>query len=379
MDRSPTRLIHFCYLSPCCQVTFVNASGLSEAGLDHGGLTKELLEATVTAAMQPGYGLFEVAQGSGLAYPSPAAEAIPQGLALLDFIGGWRGGGQGAEVTSGTLSVAPHLCASLPLPSPPLLSWIHAGMLVGKALYEGILLPDLALAPPLVMALQGARPGVDDLAAVDAGLATGLTAVRGYSGDVQDLGLTFSVELDNFGRVREAADGGTLGCKMWLQLKHEPCAQLPGVSALLERCTPRLGNHCVFSHRAHPRHQPCLPTATQTVSYDLLPGGASIEVTNDNRTLYCHLLADFHLNRRCARESGLTCCSLGRCTHAPPTDLRPSIGSNTHWTHGKPINHPMPGLAALQRRLRQACRACCRCRRCACSRPPNSTSCWRVA
>jgi len=36
------------------QVAFVNASGLSEAGLDHGGLTKELLEQAVSAAMDPG-------------------------------------------------------------------------------------------------------------------------------------------------------------------------------------------------------------------------------------------------------------------------------------------------------------------------------------
>jgi hypothetical protein len=49
--------------------------------------------------------------------------------------------------------------------------------------------------------------------------------------------------------------------------------------------------------------KPCAnikPTAHthQTVSVDLLPGGASVAVTNGNRTLYCHLLADFHLNRR---------------------------------------------------------------------------------
>lgn len=34
------------------------------------------------------------------------------------------------------------------------------------------------------------------------------------------------------------------------------------------------------------------------MSVDLLPNGGTIAVTNDNRTLYCHLLAEFHLNRR---------------------------------------------------------------------------------
>ncbi len=32
-----------------------------------------------------------------------------------------------------------------------------------------------------------------------------------------------------------------------------------------------------------------------TRQHELLPGGAGIAVTNANRTLYCHLLADYHL------------------------------------------------------------------------------------
>jgi hypothetical protein len=66
----------------------VNAQGVAEAGIDHGGLMKELLEATVAAGCQPEYGLFAAAEGSNLMYPNPAAEAIPQGLALLEFLGG---------------------------------------------------------------------------------------------------------------------------------------------------------------------------------------------------------------------------------------------------------------------------------------------------
>jgi hypothetical protein len=37
----------------CWQVTFVNAQGLEEAGVDHGGLMKELLEQAVAAGTQP--------------------------------------------------------------------------------------------------------------------------------------------------------------------------------------------------------------------------------------------------------------------------------------------------------------------------------------
>jgi hypothetical protein len=69
------------------QVTFMNAQGLAEAGLDHGGLMKELLEQVVTAGTQPEYGLFATTEDTGLLYPNPTAEAIPQGLALLEFLG----------------------------------------------------------------------------------------------------------------------------------------------------------------------------------------------------------------------------------------------------------------------------------------------------
>lgn len=69
------------------QVTFMNAQGLSEAGLDHGGLMKELLEQVVALGTQPEYGLFATTEDTGLLYPNPTAEAIPQGLALLEFLG----------------------------------------------------------------------------------------------------------------------------------------------------------------------------------------------------------------------------------------------------------------------------------------------------
>eukprot|EP00882_Tetradesmus_deserticola_P011809 GHRQ01012500.1.p6 GENE.GHRQ01012500.1~~GHRQ01012500.1.p6 ORF type:complete len:116 (-),score=34.52 GHRQ01012500.1:2004-2351(-) len=79
---------YLCRCSCRVQVHFVNAQGVAEAGIDHGGLMKELLEATVAAGCQPEYGLFAAAEGSNLVYPNPAAEAIPQGLALLEFLGG---------------------------------------------------------------------------------------------------------------------------------------------------------------------------------------------------------------------------------------------------------------------------------------------------
>lgn len=88
------------------QVTFVNAQGLPEAGLDHGGLMKELLEQVVAAGTQPEYGLFTTTEDTGLLYPNPTAEAIPQGLALLEFLGEQEGAGGVCGLTLGRSTAA---------------------------------------------------------------------------------------------------------------------------------------------------------------------------------------------------------------------------------------------------------------------------------
>eukprot|EP00879_Flechtneria_rotunda_P015663 GHRR01016385.1.p1 GENE.GHRR01016385.1~~GHRR01016385.1.p1 ORF type:complete len:551 (+),score=226.29 GHRR01016385.1:426-2078(+) len=200
------------------QVTFVNAQGLAEAGIDQGGLMKELLEQIVAAGTQPEYGLFTTTQGSGLLYPNPAAEAIPQGLALLKFL----------------------------------------GMMVGKALYEGILL-NLSFAPFFLLSLQGGRPGLDDLAGLDSTLHTSLLAVKACpAADVEHLGLTFAAEQQLFGK---------------------------------------------------------------TVESELLPGGSSLPVTADNRLLYVHLLADWHLNARLGRAAAAFAGGLSGVL--PPSWLHP--------------------------------------------------------
>ncbi|KAF6266493.1 hypothetical protein COO60DRAFT_1469979 [Scenedesmus sp. NREL 46B-D3] len=188
---------------------------------------KELLEAAVAAGCQPEYGLFAAAEGSNLVYPNPAAEAIPQGLALLEFL----------EMSG---------CVLLPV-----------GLMVGKALYEGILL-NMVFAPCFLLSLQGGRPGLDDLAALDKQLHSNLLTVKACPPeDVESLGLTFSVERQLFGK---------------------------------------------------------------TVQTDLLPGGDSLAVTGDNRLLYVHLLADHLLNTRLGRATAAF--AGGLSVLLPPSWLR---------------------------------------------------------
>lgn len=64
----------------------VPAQGLSEAGLDYGGLMKELLEEVAQRGLDPLMGLFAVTP-DGLAHARPAALHLDMGEQLLEFLG----------------------------------------------------------------------------------------------------------------------------------------------------------------------------------------------------------------------------------------------------------------------------------------------------
>ena len=91
------------------------------------------------------YGLF-TSTADSLAYPQPAASKIPNGLGLLEFL----------------------------------------GLVVGKALYEGILL-DVPLASFFVTRLQGRRPMFDELSALDPDLHRSLLHLKRCSFSVHSL------------------------------------------------------------------------------------------------------------------------------------------------------------------------------------------------
>jgi hypothetical protein len=159
-----------------------------------GGLTKELLECVGAALFDPERGLFTAAAAGALC-PHPLAAAQPSGAALLAL----------------------------------------AGTLMGKALYEGVLLA-APLAPFFVGRLQGRLPTLDDLAALDPEVHRSLVALKRLPpADVADLGLDFTAESDEFGARR---------------------------------------------------------------SEELIPSGASVAVTAANRPLFVVLVADWHLRRR---------------------------------------------------------------------------------
>ncbi|GBG61834.1 hypothetical protein CBR_g23790 [Chara braunii] len=176
-------------------VSFVNEQGLAEAGIDYGGVFKEFLTDLAKTAFDPRYGLFvQTATEEGLLYPHRAAASLEMGLPMMEFL----------------------------------------GRIVGKALYEGILL-DYNFSPLFVAKLIGRYSFIDELGSLDAELYRNLMYLKHYEGDARDLALDFTVNEELF------------------------------------------GNRMVI---------------------ELRPGGADIPVTNENKLQYVHAMADYRLNKQ---------------------------------------------------------------------------------
>ena len=173
------------------EVKFVNEAGMMEAGLDYGGLLKEFLEVCAKKGFDPNLAIFK-STSEGLLHPSNLAEHMDQGLPLLFLL----------------------------------------GMIVGKCLYDGILLEVRFASFFITHILGNMSPQLEDLRSYDLDLYNNVLNVKQYEGNAEDLGLYFAVEEDIFG-------------------KH--------------------------------------------VVNDLLPGGQEQPVTNNNKALYCHLVANFYL------------------------------------------------------------------------------------
>ncbi|KAF3624115.1 E3 ubiquitin-protein ligase UPL7 [Capsicum annuum] len=182
-------------LKSSIHVSFVNESGLPEAGLDYGGLSKEFLTEIAKAAFSPEYGLFtQTLTSDRHLIPNTAARFLDNGIQMIEFL----------------------------------------GRIVGKALYEGILL-DYSFSHVFVQKLLGRYSFLDELSTLDPELYRNLMYVKHYGGDVKDLALDFTVTEES------------------------------------------LGKHIVI---------------------ELKPGGKDTSVTKENMLQYVHAMADFKLNRQ---------------------------------------------------------------------------------
>ncbi|KAI5476557.1 ubiquitin-protein ligase E3 C [Pseudohyphozyma bogoriensis] len=186
-------------LKSSVEIVFIDEHGLEESGIDGGGLFKELLTSLSKEAFDTDRGLWLATKEQEL-YPNPHSYARDQ--AQLNWYG-------------------------------------FIGRILGKALYEGILV-DVRFAGFFLSKWLGKQSYLDDLRSLDEELYNGLVFLKNYNGNVEaDLSLNFTVTEDDF-----------------------------GVSRTIE----------------------------------LIPGGADVPVTNENRILYIYLTSNYRLNGQIAKQ-----------------------------------------------------------------------------
>jgi len=205
-------------------VTFVDDYGREEPGIDHGGLTREMLDLALERAVRGNYGLFAATQPDGLVYPSPAAESLPDGLGLCEFAGALLGRALYEGVGVG-VELAPFFATFLQAGDDPRAAAAARRRRALRAAAQrqqrgggaagggsagggpaasradgggGDEFDDQEEEEEGAMATGGCS--VEDLATLDPALWRAIQAVRTYPGDVADLGLTFSAERESLGR-----------------------------------------------------------------------------------------------------------------------------------------------------------------------------------
>ncbi|OCH88442.1 HECT-domain-containing protein [Obba rivulosa] len=180
-------------------ITFIDQFGNEEAGIDGGGVFKEFLTSLCKEVFDTDRGLWLANKNNEL-YPNPHSYAV--------------------ETHS--------------------LNWYRfIGRILGKALYEGILI-DVAFAGFFLAKWLGKQSYLDDLASLDPELYTGLLYLKHYTGNPEDLSLNFTISLEEFG---------------------------------------------------------------VTKTYDLIPNGSNIAVTRENRLQYIYLVSHFRLTKQIKRQS----------------------------------------------------------------------------
>ncbi|GMH81711.1 hypothetical protein TrVE_jg3096 [Triparma verrucosa] len=185
-------------------VGYINEAGVEEKGIDVGGLFKDFWSDLSGQAFSPGYSLFASIEGGSL-YPSPMAlkaHGEQDGVMLFTFL----------------------------------------GRIVGKALFENITVQPV-FAHFFLSFMRGGynfNNMLNDLGVLDPELHKNLMFLKNYEGDAEDLCLSFTVGIDDFGSGTEV---------------------------------------------------------------ELVKGGANIDVTDKNKLRYIHLVAKFHMSDRIKKQS----------------------------------------------------------------------------
>ncbi|CAF0970368.1 unnamed protein product [Rotaria sordida] len=179
------------------RVSFINAVGLDEAGIDGGGLFREFMNELLKSSFNPIRGLFKLTS-DGYLYPNPNVAFIEENF-------------------------GPH--------------YYFLGRMLGKAIYEKFLaeLPFATFFLQKILSRSSGKVDIDHLASLDPEMYKNLLYLKNYNGNVEDLGLDFTIVNSEIG---------------------------------------------------------------QTQIIELKPNGRNIAVTDENRIEYIHLVANYKLNKQ---------------------------------------------------------------------------------
>ena len=220
------------------QITFVDQFDTVEAGIDGGGVTKEFLTSVTKEAFQTSGGpnLF-VTNDQNLLYPNPAA--LDEKRDILRQVGVDESSSEWWETLTDVLK-----------------RYEFLGRIVGKCLYEGILV-DISFAGFFLLkwsATDGAGSpsqdssylaNINDLRDLDESLYQGLLQLKNYPGNVGDFSLDFTI-TDT------------------ISMPDEPL---------------------------------------RTITRELIPNGANVLVTNENRLLYVSRVAQHRLHGQPSKQT----------------------------------------------------------------------------
>ncbi|KUI69701.1 hypothetical protein VM1G_05521 [Cytospora mali] len=161
------------------QITFVDQFDIPEAGIDGGGVTKEFLMSVTKEAFTNDSELF-VANNKNSLYPNPCA--IDQRQQKLRESGLSQESAEWKETITSLLE-----------------QYEFLGRIIGKCLYEGILI-DVVFAGFFLLKWAAAasdtgyRANINDLRELDEDLYMNMMKLKNYPGDVSELGLDFTID-----------------------------------------------------------------------------------------------------------------------------------------------------------------------------------------
>ncbi|KAG5455723.1 MAG: hypothetical protein BJ554DRAFT_4760 [Olpidium bornovanus] len=157
-------------------IRFIDEYGMHEAGIDGGGVFKEFMTAACCNDMLTLSSLL----------PRLLKEALDTNCGLF------------TSTPDQMLYPNPHAYAK---EERQLDHFKFLGLVLGKALYEGILV-DAVFAPFFLNKWLGRLNYLDDLLSLDKDLYNGLIYLKNYTGDAEDLALNFTTTVSEFGSTK---------------------------------------------------------------------------------------------------------------------------------------------------------------------------------